>query len=68
MSSLSEYRSFFNEIIEAINSAKYKTYKSINKFHIEHNFEIGKIIVENQKKHKKQMLTKAISNADDSKN
>ncbi|MCG8409960.1 MAG: PDDEXK nuclease domain-containing protein [Bacteroidales bacterium] len=51
MSDLSEYKSFFNEIIEAINSAKYKTYKSINKFHIEHNFEIGKIIVENQKKH-----------------
>ena len=59
MSSLSEYRSFFNEIIEAINSAKYKTYKSINKFHIQHNYEIGKIIVENQKKHKKTNANKS---------
>ena len=51
MNELTTYNEFFNEIIETINKAKYKAYKSLNKFHIEQNFEIGKIIVANQKKY-----------------
>ena len=37
MNELTTYREFFNEIIETINKAKYKAYKSLNKFHIEQN-------------------------------
>ena len=48
MTKLSAYNSFFREIIETINSARYQAYKSLNKFHIGQNFEIGRIIVENQ--------------------
>jgi len=50
MNELTTYKSFFQSIIDTINSAKYKAYKSVNKFHIEQNFEIGKIIVQNQNK------------------
>ncbi|MFT6922996.1 MAG: putative nuclease of restriction endonuclease-like (RecB) superfamily [Crocinitomicaceae bacterium] len=48
MSELKQYANFFNEIINAINSAKYEAYKSLNKHHIGLNFEIGKLIVNNQ--------------------
>ncbi len=51
MNELTTYKEFFNEIFEAINKAKYKAYKSLNRFHIEQNFEIGEIIVENQEKY-----------------
>ncbi len=50
MNKLSAYRSFFNEVINTINSARYQAYKSLNKFHIGQNFEIGRIIVENQER------------------
>jgi len=50
MNKLSAYNSFFKEIIDTINLARYKAFKSLNKFHIGQNFEIGRIIVENQEK------------------
>ncbi len=50
MDKLSAYNSFFSEILETIKSSRYKAFKSLNKFHIGQNFEIGKIIVENQDK------------------
>ncbi len=46
-----DYKTFINEIISTINSARYNAFKSINKHHIGLNFEIGKQIVVNQKKH-----------------
>jgi predicted nuclease of restriction endonuclease-like (RecB) superfamily len=52
MSELSAYKSFFSEIIDTINASRYEAYKSLNKFHIGQNYEIGRIIVENQKNHK----------------
>ncbi len=51
MNELTTYKEFFSEIIETINKTKYKAFKSLNRFHIEQNFEIGKIIVKNQEKH-----------------
>lgn len=50
MNKLSGYNSFFKEIINTINSARYQAFKSLNKFNIGQNFEIGRIIVENQEK------------------
>lgn len=52
MDKLSAYNTFFREIIDTINSAKYQAFKSLNKIHIGQNFEIGRIIVDNQKKHR----------------
>jgi hypothetical protein len=52
MNQLSAYNSFFTEIINTINSARYQAFKSLNKFHIGQNFEIGRIIVENQDQNK----------------
>jgi len=43
MDKLSAYNSFFREIIDTINSAKYQAFKSLNKIHIGQNFEIGRI-------------------------
>lgn len=51
MNKLSAYNGFFREIIDTINSARYQAFKSLNKIHIGQNFEIGRIIVENQEKH-----------------
>jgi len=51
MNEIIAYNNFFKEIIETIDSTRYKAYKSINRFHIGQNFEIGRIIVENQEKH-----------------
>lgn len=48
MNELNQYKSFFNEILQTINSARYEAYKSLNKHHIGLNFEIGKLIVRNQ--------------------
>lgn len=48
MKDLKPYNNFFNKIIQAINSAKYDAYKTLNKHHIGLNFEIGKLIVKNQ--------------------
>jgi hypothetical protein len=52
MDKLSVYNSFFREIIDTINSAKYQAFKTLNRIHIGQNFEIGRIIVENQQKHR----------------
>lgn len=51
MNDLKQYNDFFNEIIQAIHSARYEAYKSLNKHHIGLNFEIGKLIVKNQEVH-----------------
>lgn len=50
MNKISAYNSFFGEILDTINSARYQAFKSLNKFHIGQNFEIGRLIVENQDK------------------
>ena len=50
MSKLTAYSEFFNAVIDTINSAKYKAFKSLNKYHIGQNFELGKLIVKNQEK------------------
>lgn len=50
MSDLKVYDQFFKEVIDTINAAKYEAYKSLNKHHIGQNFDLGKIIVENQEK------------------
>jgi len=50
MDKISAYNNFFKEIIDTINSARYQAFKSLNKYHIGQNFEIGGIIVENQKR------------------
>lgn len=52
MEKLTAYNSLFQEIIETINSSRYQAYKSLNRFHIGQNFEIGRIIVESQEKNK----------------
>jgi predicted nuclease of restriction endonuclease-like (RecB) superfamily len=52
MNKLTGYSSFFREIINTINSSRYQAFKSLNKFHIGQNFEIGRIIVENQEKNR----------------
>jgi predicted nuclease of restriction endonuclease-like (RecB) superfamily len=50
MNDLTTYNEFFNEVVNTINSAKYEAYKALNKYHIGQNFEIGKLIVQNQEK------------------
>ncbi len=50
MNKLLAYDNFFTEIIDTINSARYQAFKSLNKYHIGQNFEIGRIIVENQER------------------
>ncbi len=50
MNKIAAYNNFFKEIIDTINSARYQAFKSLNKFHIGQNYEIGRIIVENQKR------------------
>ena len=44
------YQKFLTEVIDTIFSARYKAYKTVNKYNIEQNFELGRIIVENQQK------------------
>ena len=51
MNDLTTYNDFFKEVINTIDSTKYEAYKSLNKYHIGQNFEIGKLIVQNQEKH-----------------
>ncbi len=50
MNKLIIYQNFLTQVIETINSARYKAYKAVNKYNIEQNFELGRIIVENQQK------------------
>jgi len=47
---INNYRDLFEEIVNRINTARVEAYKSVNYIQISHNFEIGKIIVERQKK------------------
>ncbi len=47
MNELTTYNDFFQSVIDTRNSAKYNAFKSVNKFHIGQNYEIGKIIVQN---------------------
>jgi len=51
MNKLTIYENFFNEVVATINKARYKAFKSLNKFHIQQNYELGEIIVRNQKKY-----------------
>jgi len=50
MNKIPAYNNFFKEIIDTINSARYNAFKSLNKYHIGQDFEIGRIIVENQER------------------
>ena len=50
LNELTTYKRFFQDVIDTINNAKYEAFKSVNKFHIGQNFEIGKLIVQNQEK------------------
>ena len=44
----STYKELFNQIIETINSSRFKAFKAVNKHLISMNFEVGKLIVESQ--------------------
>jgi hypothetical protein len=44
----STYKALFNQIIETINSARFKAFKAVNKHLISLNFEVGKLIVDSQ--------------------
>ena len=46
------YQKLFTEIITAIDSARYRAYKSVNNHQISLNFEIGRLIVKSQSGHK----------------
>ena len=50
MNDLTTYNEFFKKVIDTINSTRYEAFKALNKFNIEQNYEIGKLIVENQEK------------------
>jgi len=52
MNELTTYKKFFQEVIDTINNARYEAFKSLNKFHIGQNFEIGRLIVQNQEMNK----------------
>lgn len=45
------YKSFFNEVKERIHQAQYDAFRSVNKEHISMCWDIGKMIVEKQKKY-----------------
>ncbi len=51
MKFLEGYKDFFQEVIDTINHARYEAFRTINKFHIGQNYEIGRIIFENQEKY-----------------
>jgi len=44
----STYQALFNQIVETINSSRFKAFKAVNKHLISLNFEVGKLIVESQ--------------------
>ncbi len=46
-----DYKSFYSEILEAIQSARIETAKLIYKSHISHYFNVGNIIVKRQEQH-----------------
>ena len=47
---ISAYKEFVAEVIEKIGNARYKAYKSLNQHQIALNFEVGRLIIENQEK------------------
>jgi predicted nuclease of restriction endonuclease-like (RecB) superfamily len=51
MPDIQQYTIFFDEILNVIADARYEAYKSLNKHHIGLNYEIGKLIADNQKTH-----------------
>lgn len=51
MSEIIAYKDFYTEIIDTINARRFKAFKSLNKHHIEHNYELGEIIIKHQEKH-----------------
>ena len=51
ISSNEEYTSFFNSIVDAINSTRYQASRSLNRHIVSLNFEIGRLIVINQEKY-----------------
>lgn len=48
ITSLETYRAFFEKIILTINTTRQKAYKSLTKYQLSLNFEIGKLIIESQ--------------------
>lgn len=46
-----KYNNFFEEVVKTINSARYDAFKSLTKHLIALNYEIGKLIVDNQQAH-----------------
>jgi len=48
---LNVYKEFFNDVITRINSARIEAYKSVNQHQIDHNFDLGKMIVDRQSKY-----------------
>ncbi len=46
-----KYKSFFEDVVNAINSERFNAFKAINKHHIALNFAIGELIVKNQELH-----------------
>lgn len=47
---LETYKELFEKVIKTINSTRFEAYKSLNKYHIGLNYELGKLIVESQEK------------------
>jgi len=45
------YKNFFEDVVSAISSERFKAFKAINKHHIALNFAIGELIVKNQELH-----------------
>ena len=48
---IESYKALFDKIIEAISVARMKSYRTLTKYQLSLNFEIGRLIVESQKKH-----------------
>jgi len=44
------YKVLFEKVIKTINSTRFEAYKSLNKYHLGLNYELGKLIVESQEK------------------
>ena len=48
---IESYKALFDKIIEAISVARMKSYRTLTKYQLSLNFEIGRLIIESQKKH-----------------
>ena len=49
MNGLITCEGFLNEVVETISKTGYKAFISLNRFHIQTNYELGEVIVINQK-------------------